>query len=252
MPEGLGDCSDADLEQLRARRRRGGRLLRLSLVRPTTGCSYAVIPYNAVAGPLPVEQPAAERQRRRSDRSRRSATSRSRASRDPYGDAWLDGPVDEIADLCMHELRPGSRRHRRGLRRGDHTAGITTCRSSWSNAELGVRAARPAAIRSSFALTSVADRRRPFRSTGSGDGPGSAGSSRWKWFLGDGETVSGRRAQHTYRAARTATGWSVRTTDSLGQLGVRRPTEIRSSRRSIAASRAGSVPPTNRGWAISR
>ncbi len=210
LPEGMGDCEYGGPANCALGGAAEGSYCGYHSYSPT-GLLYAVIPYNAVAGhcqssnPRPNSSPADPTISTISHEQIESIT-------DPFGDAWLDASSNEIADLCITNYGPilggtGADSYDEVIHGGHYYL-----QEVWSNAS---SACEPRAPWDSISFTaSAAHAGSPVRLTGSGEAPIGRIVS-WKWFLGDGETIWGRRAQHTYRRAGSYRV-VLRTTDSLG------------------------------------
>jgi hypothetical protein len=209
-PEGLGDCEYGGPTNCALGGDTDGSFCGYHSV-TAGGLLYAVIPYNAVPGhcqsnnPRPNSSPADPTISTISHEHIETVT-------DPFGDAWIDASSSEVADVCITNVGPSLGGAGAGAYNEVIHGGHYYLQEVWSNANSACEP-RAASDAISFTATTV-HAGSPTRLTASGDAPVGRIVA-WKWFLGGGETVWGRRAQHTY--SRPGTYRVVlRTTDSVG------------------------------------
>jgi hypothetical protein len=206
-PDGFGDCAQGDC----------------SLGGPQTGyCGYhfstpnnvpyAVIPYNAIENHCQSDNP---RPNGSTADPTLSTISHEQAEMitDPFGDGWLDGEGNEIADLCIQSY--GRKLGGSGQSVWDESidGGHYYLQELWSN-RAGGCAARPRTDSDSFALPRGLSAGIPASLIGRG-ADRNAQVTGYQWTFGDGRSGNGRSVKHTYRR-RGHYKVTLRTTDAWG------------------------------------
>ncbi len=192
-PEGMGSCLDASSTSCAL----GGAANGYCGYHASTpaGILYAVIPYNAVPGhcqssnPRPNANPADPTLSSLSHEQIETIT-------DPFGNAWLDGDGDEIADLCLREFgRPlggsGSTRYNELI--NGHRYWLQEIHSRLQDQ----CEQRPSPVTATIAGMDGVVAGSPSQLSARGSQHDGAVVA-YRWSFGDGTIASGRTVMHSY------------------------------------------------------